>query len=220
MRKRKLSDPRAKETLTAVSADQALTKDLWTLCLEFSINGLLTWCLMQRVSKQFGRCTRDPRALMRFVLKLDRAQVEFLSQKLGVSASGIRAVKLCLCPDTSLPELASLVALQTLDLSKSGNDITDAGLQALAPFVALQTLDLSYCEMVTDAGLQALSPLVALQTLDLSHCDKITDAGLQALAPLVALKTLGLLDCEMITDTGLEALEALAPNVCVVRFRC
>ena len=68
---------------------------------------------------------------MHFVLKLDRAQVECLRHKLGVSASGIRAVKLCLCLDTGLQALAPLVALQTLDLVDCYK-ITDAGLQTLA----------------------------------------------------------------------------------------
>ncbi len=151
---------------------------------------------------------------MRFVLKLDRAQVEFLRQKLSVSASGIRAVKLCLCLDTSL------VTLQTLDLSRCGNDITDAGLQALAPLVALQTLNLSFSKNITDTGLQTLGFLVSLQTLNLVRCKKITDAGLQALAPLVswryrrwtcmsALQTLDLSACKKITDTGLQALAPL-----------
>ena len=185
---------------------QALTEEVWTLCLEFTIDKVQTWSSMQLVSKEFHRCLRKARALSHFLFHLYR--VESL-ERLGVSATGIRRLKLGLTrcdniTDANLQALSSLVALETLSLGGCSRIID---LQALAPLVVLKTLNLAGCFSII--GLQALAPLVALETLNLDFCDKITDGDLKALAPLVALKTLNLCYCDKITNVGLQAVARL-----------
>ena len=210
--------PRGRRKRQSTNVVQALTEEVWTLCLEFTIDKVQTWSSMQLVSKEFHRCLRKARALSHFLFRLYR--VESL-ERLGVSATGIRRLKLTRyeITDANLQALSSLVVLKTLDLA----GCTSIGLQALAPLVALETLDLGGCCRIIDLqalalnlagcfsiiGLQALAPLVALETLNLDFCDKITDADLKALAPLVALKTLNLCYCDKITDVGLQALARL-----------
>ena len=198
-RRRKRSEvappvPRGRLKRQSTNVVQALTEEVWTLCLEFTIDKVQTWSSMQLVSKEFHRCLRKARALSHFLFRLYR--VESL-ERLGVSATGIRRLELTRykITDANLQALSSLVALETLDL---GGCCRIIDLQALAPLVVLKTLNLAGCFSII--GLQALAPLVALETLNLDFCDKITDADLKALAPLVALKTLNLCYCDKITD--------------------
>ena len=195
--------PRGRRKRQSTHVVQALTEEVWTLCLEFSIDKVQTWSSMQLVSKEFHLCLRKARALSHFLFRLYR--VESL-ERLGVSATGIRRLKLSSykITDANLQALSSLVALETLDL---GGCCRIIDLQALAPLVVLKTLNLAGCTSII--GLQALAPLVALETLNLDFCDKITDADLKALTPLVALKTLNLCYCDKITDVGLQALARL-----------
>ncbi len=97
------------EMTSAAGPPIALTDDLLTQALQFSTEHMLSWCSIQRVSKQFRRCALKPRIFSCFVLDLGR--VELLSH-LGKSVNMVCSLKL--------------------------TEVTDAGLQALAPLVGLQ----------------------------------------------------------------------------------
>ena len=170
--------PRGRLKRQSTNVVQALTEEVWTLCLEFTMDKVQTWSSMQLVSQEFHRCLRKARALSHFLFNL--YSVESLD-RLGVSATGIRRLKF-------IPAFL-----------KQRSPAFHSSLQSLTPLVALQTLDLSGCNEFTDASLKALSSLVALKTLNLACCTRII--GLQALAPLVALETLNLGYCHKTTNT-------------------
>ena len=172
---------------------QALTEEVWTLCLEFTIDKVQTWSSMQLVSKEFHRCLRKARALSHFLFHLYR--VESL-ERLGVSATGIRRLK--------------------LGLTRCDN-ITDANLQALSSLVALETLSLGGCSRIID--LQALAPLVVLKTvildcpsrklMRLSYWQQNHKPFRSWATPLLALQTVG--------SFGNKARHSLLSiNACVV----
>ena len=111
----------------------------------------------------------------------------------------------------ALPELTSLVALTTLQLS--GCEGLTA-LPELSSLVALTTLEVSSCDGLT--ALPELSSLAALTTLQISFCYGLT--ALPELSSLAALTTLQIIGCKGLT--ALPRLSSLAALTTLEIFMC
>jgi len=94
------------------------------------------------------------------------------------------------------PEIASLDALQVLNLSGTG--IGNKDLAHLSGLRGLRVLKLDWCE-IDDEGLAHLSGLTQLQELIL-YGTKVSDAGLLHLKDMSELQELDLERCEGICD--------------------
>ncbi|KAF8061903.1 EGF1 [Scenedesmus sp. PABB004] len=111
-------------------------------------------------------------------------------------ARSLRVLKLrgCEVGDGDGPAaLASLTAVQVLDLSCSG--LGNAGLLALAPLAALRELDLDMCP-IGDEGCRVLRRFALLERLDLSD-SAVGDAGVGCLARCGRLAWLSLCNTEV-----------------------
>ena len=167
-----------------------LTEDVLGLVMQFTIDNLRDWSIMQQVSNVFKRCARRPQTLFGFTITLTAARLYRLESRLGPSlVRGVRKLKVRKLTATGITVLQKLVDLQTLDLSPCNYTVTDADLlQALNPLVKLQTLNISFCHSITDTGvLQALSHLTALQVLNIGGCTRITDECVRVLIERVPL---------------------------------
>mmetsp|Transcript_4478 Transcript_4478/g.11411 ORF Transcript_4478/g.11411 Transcript_4478/m.11411 type:complete len:417 (-) Transcript_4478:123-1373(-) len=139
----------------------------------------------------------------------------------------LKSLDLSGCPlvPGALQQLGRLVMLESLDLSKCGEGVTDGGLACLASLQKLEVLVLKHCLAVTDTGLASVTALRSLKTLvvgaDESRATEwllggsllcydrqpfITDSGLALLAELPQLDTLIMSHCGLITDAGLQSL--------------
>jgi internalin A len=129
--------------------------------------------------------------------------------------------------DASMPRVARLASLTTLDLDTVG--VTDDGVRELSALSALQTLRMHRLTRLSDAvtacfqefpklehllltdiyisdgGLEAIAGLENLRTLDLEGSDLIGDGGLELLAGMKNLQTLRVRS-RSVSDTGLEYL--------------
>jgi hypothetical protein len=108
--------------------------------------------------------------------------------------------------DDDLEKLSSLGAMRKLSIS-NGRDITDDGLKHLAKMPNLEWLVLSKFENVTDDGLAVLESLPELKKLELHGLPEITDKGLAHLAELANLRELRITSCK-IDGSGWQHLDA------------
>jgi len=130
----------------------------------------------------------DPKAVFDRARKMIAQTRELAETRLSFSMDKT----LCDLP----PEIASLDALQELNLSGTG--IGNKDLAHLSGLRGLRVLKLDWCE-IDDEGLAHLSGLTQLQELIL-YGTKVSDAGLLHLKDMSELQELDLERCEGICD--------------------
>ena len=195
-----------------------LNDDTLQHCLEFAVDALHVWCMIQRVCKHFNHVAHLDEMLAHVPLVLDHA-AQLLT--IGAAAKSVRSLKLKQATDLQLG-LPYFGALHTLDLLSSG--LTDASI--VAQITSLRILDLSNNFYLTK--MSTLTGLTGLRSLSLAYCPRpdmlaaftnlqslklnglaVRNADLCALANMPLLQFLDLYHCSQIDNEGLEIVSGV-----------
>ncbi|PWA71136.1 Leucine-rich repeat, cysteine-containing subtype [Artemisia annua] len=100
-----------------------------------------------------------------------------------------------------------MVGLESLDLSKCGENVTDSGVMAISQLPSIRSLDLSWLINVTDISLFRIA-IYCLELIEicLAGCKAITGSGLDAFAHHQTLESLDLSSCPNISWNDVECV--------------
>lgn len=209
-----------------------LPTSLMSFVLSWAIDTIADWRALRLVSVSFCKACLQPEAQGGVELSVRRnplAQRDRSNPAFEVPSVSTDQFLLAMCP--VLRGLRGLCLRQRDSIHSRGTDVTDLGLAALSSLVALQTLDLSRSWKISNAGLASLSSLSVLHSLNLNQCG-VHDVGVALLSSLTALRTLRLAGwCEEdewdvatqsylgLNDAGVASLCALT-NLCSLELSC
>jgi hypothetical protein len=200
-----------------------LSSDALVEILRFAVHNLYDWSKLQRVSKQWHKCCRIPRALASVAVPLDDLSkmgfplcnmIHSVEHVLTRSQDLHSTTDLCALHNLPLKvffinarhvewsQVAQLAQLHTLHIWNI--DVNLDGMFRSAEFARLQDLEIRKCQQFTRRSLQVIKRFEHLERLSLQAVHVNTQA-LQAIGELTNLKSL------QISDTNLQDLDWIAP---------
>lgn len=178
----------------------SFSDDIIGTALQFCIESLTVWSLLQTVNHQFKRCARRYWVLSHFTVQLRNTGQLIELRKICTWLPNL-SLSLAYAPDNMMP-LLDFKGIQSLSLYRRA---TPNDMRLVSQFPYLETLHINHAH-ITDYGVRALTLSLSLANLHITNSTEVTNVGLSSLAKLESLRVLHVSDCPRVSSQGLATL--------------